>query len=320
MEQFKKLLAHVLDNGEWRGNRTAQRSKAVFSYNMSFDLREGFPMVTVKQVPFRSVIAELVGFIRGYKNAADFRSLGTTIWDANANQTPAWLASPYRHGEDDLGRIYGAQWRKWKSGPCAVPTGRQGSRQLGPHSGGRFFRDGGYLANETTSEFKDLTSYLPEVDQLQNLIYALKHNPGDRRHIVTAWNPGELDQMALPPCHILFQCFVSNDGFLDLKMYQRSADIFLGIPFNIASYAALLTLLAHLTGYKPRFLHMDLGDTHLYENQIEGAKECLQRTPLKLPQLVLGCKEDLHIDDLCVSHFALLDYKHHTPIKVEMVV
>lgn len=283
MNEFQSLVGRTLLEGEWRDNRTAQRARSIFGHHMRFDLRLGFPLVTTKHVPFKSVVAELVGFIRGYTNAADFRALGTRIWDANANKTQSWLLNEHRRGTDDLGRIYGAQWRGWRVEPL----------------------------DEVVGEYRT-------IDQLANLIAGIKRDPFGRRHIVSAWNPAEMDQMALPPCHVLFQCFVSEQGFLDLQMYQRSADIFLGVPFNIASYAALLEVLALATGLQPRYLLMCLGDAHLYDAAIDGAHTVMQRTALRLPQLSVAWSEGKTIDELEVSDFQLSGYGHHPAIPVEM--
>lgn len=301
MREFRELLSRILVEGEWRDNRTDQRARSVFGHYMRFDLQEGFPLVTEKAVPFKSVIAELVGFIRGYTSAEDFRRLGTNIWNDNANNpgTPlkpnSWLLSPWRKGEDDLGRIYGAQWRDWQ----------------GPE----------YLADA------GLGNMVPQrivVDQLARMIEGLMSDPFGRRHIVSAWNPGELHQMALPPCHVLFQCYVSESNYLDLQMYQRSADVFLGIPFNIASYAALLELIAAITGYTPRNLYMCLGDAHLYENAVDGAREVLRRETLPSPSLKVSVRDMgsvyATLNAVRVEDFELINYQHHPAIKVEMAV
>lgn len=237
--------------------------------------------MTLKAVPFKSVIAELIGFIRGCTNVAQFQELGTGIWNQNA-EADYWLKNPNNKGDGDLGRIYGAQWRGW------LPA--------------------------------DYTFGMPAIDQLQLLVHGLINDPTGRRHIVSAWNPAELDQMALPPCHILFQCFVSSDGYLDLQMYQRSADVFLGVPFNIASYAALLAYLSALTGYRPRFLKMTLGDAHLYEGQIEVAEEMVTRDCRPLPSLVVNADRGDTLGEIEVDDFMLSHYNPHPALRVPMVV
>jgi thymidylate synthase len=281
MQQVKDLVSEILAEGEWRENRTSQMTLGLFGRYLRFDIRKGFPLVTLKRVPFKSVMAELCGFIKGYTNAKQFEELGTTIWNANA-QSDYWLANPNNLGNGDLGRIYGAQWVDWRG--------------------------------------SDYDYSLSGINQLQNLVDGLTKDPYGRRHIVTAWNPAELDDMALPPCHILFQCYVSMDGHMDLMMYQRSCDVFLGLPFNIASYAALLTYLAALTNYKPRNLVMALGDVHLYENQVALAREMVQREPMPLCCVEVETTQGQSLSDVMPEHFKLFGYESHPALSVPMVV
>lgn len=281
MKSYTDLVARILSEGEWSTNRTSERTLTIFGAHMEFDLREGFPMVTEKAVPFKSVIGELCGFVRGCTDVRDFQELGTHIWDANA-EAPYWVNNYHRKYAGHLGRIYGAQWREW----MAEQDGRT------------------YTV----------------LDQLQDLIDGLRHDPFSRRHIVTAWNPAELNKMALPPCHIMFQCHVSVDGHLDLQMYQRSADAFLGVPFNIASYAALLTYLGSMTGLTPRRLFMTLGNTHLYESQIELAREMVLRDARPLPTLKVELPDGRGLDDIHPDMFTLTGYDPHPPMPVAMVV
>ncbi len=288
MKQYTSLLQELLDHAEPRVQSRGMPSRSLFGRHLSFDLRNGFPMVTVKHVPFKSVIAELVGFIDGVQDTQGFNDLGTKIWDANAN-APQWVDNPNCKYPGDLGRIYSAQWRQFRSLP-GMPT--MGAVTQNP---------------------------VRYTDQLAQLVHELADNPQSRRHLVSAWNPGEIDQMALPPCHVMFQCYVSNDGYLDLQMYQRSCDAFLGLPFNIASYAALLTYLAAVCGYKPRHLKITLGDVHLYENQIEGAALAVSREPLPLPQLKIRT-ESPDLAAISTDLFILEGYLSHPSIPVEMVV
>lgn len=256
---------------------------------MQFDLARGFPILTTKRVAFRQVVGELLGFIRGYTNAADFRALGCKIWDANANENTAWLKNQNRKGIDDLGRVYGKQWRDWK------------------------------------------TDQLASLDQLKRAIDAIKMDPTSRRIIVSAWRPDELKQMALPPCHLLFQLLVEQERrALHMTMYQRSCDMFLGVPFNIASYALLLSLIAQVTGYRPGTLTMFLADVHIYENHLAQVDEQLGRSPLELPSLVIAPHEDdthgtadqavAWLESLLPERISLMGYESHPAIKAEMAI
>ncbi len=281
MKQYLGALRHVLENGVDRQNRTGVSTRAVFGMQLRFDMEEGFPAVTTKKLPWKSIVSELLWFIEG---SDDERRLAEilhgsrdkdkkTIWTANA-EADYW--KPKAKFEGDLGRIYGVQWRKWKS------------------ADGR------------------------EIDQLAEAIRLIKENPASRRIIVTAWNPAELGQMALPPCHAFFQFFVANNK-LSLLMYQRSCDMFLGVPFNIASYSLLLHMTAQVTGLKPgEFIHT-LADAHIYHNHFEQVKEQLSRNPFLLPKLWLN-PEIKNIDDFTMDGIKLENYQFHPAIKAEMAV
>lgn len=241
MHQYLAALRQILDKGVDRPNRTGVPTRALFGLQMRFAMDDGFPAVTTKRLAFKAVKGELLGFLRGARNVRDFQALGCHVWDANA-EAPYW--TPRAQEPGDLGRIYGVQWRSWRT-----PDGRT-------------------------------------VDQLADVIERIRRDPDDRRLVVTAWNPGELDEMVLPPCHMTYQFFVA-DGRLSLQMYQRSCDMFLGVPFNIASYALLLHLVAHVTDLVPHeFVHV-LGDAHIYHNHFDAVKEQLTRSPLPLPRLLL---------------------------------
>ena len=230
MRTYLDLLQHVLDNGVDRGDRTGTGTRSVFGYQMRFNLEERFPVLTTKKLHLRSIIHELLWFLKGDTNIAYLKENGVSIWDEWADEN------------GDLGPVYGYQWRSWPA-----PDGRH-------------------------------------IDQIANLLKMLHGNPNSRRLIVSAWNPALVDEMALPPCHCLFQFYVA-DGKLSCQLYQRSADIFLGVPFNIASYALLTMMIAQVTGLKPgEFVHT-LGDAHIYANHFDQAREQLTRTPKKLPQM-----------------------------------
>jgi thymidylate synthase len=258
MQQYLDLLNHILTNGEKKEDRTQTGTISTFGYQMRFNMRDGFPLLTTKKLHTKSILHELLWFINGDTNIKYLNDNKVTIWDEWARE------------DGDLGPIYGYQWRNW--------TAKEGN-----------------------------------VDQLKQVVESIKKNPDSRRHIVSAWNVGDIPKMALPPCHILYQFYVSN-GKLSLQLYQRSADSFLGVPFNIASYAFLLHMVAQATGLEPyEFVHT-LGDAHIYLNHIEQVKLQLTRSPRPLPQLKLNpqkkCLFDFEYDD-----FEIVDYHPHPHIK-----
>ncbi len=264
MKQYHDLLNHVLNNGVLKEDRTGTGTKSVFGYQMRFDLQEGFPLLTTKKVHLRSIIHELLWFLKGNTNIAYLHENKVTIWDewADAN--------------GDLGPIYGHQWRSWQS-----PDGEV-------------------------------------IDQISEVIKMIKTNPDSRRLIVSAWNPGELSKMALPPCHILFQFYVTN-GKLSCQLYQRSADIFLGVPFNIASYALLTLMIAQVTGLQAgEFIHT-FGDAHIYMNHLEQVNLQLSRPFRALPVMTLN-PEVKDINDFEFSDFTLTGYDPHPAIKASVAV
>jgi len=294
MQPYLDVLRDIMENGQDRPNRTGTDTRSKFGVHMSFDLTKGFPAVTTKKLAFNQVKGELLGFIRGYDNAADFRALGCNVWDANAN-APAWQANASCKGPDDLGRIYGVQWRKWKT-----------HRPI--------------LGEPTGNDIYPIMGY-GVYDQLADVIRTIKTNPYDRRLIVSAWNAAEIadKQMALPPCHIMFQFYPDPERKqLSLAMYQRSCDMFLGVPFNIASYALLLCLVAYVTNYKPhRFEHF-LGDAHIYHNHFDQVTEQLSRQPLYLPNLVVQYRDT--IDRFEPPDIQLKNYEFHPALSGAMAV
>lgn len=279
MRQYLDIARKAL-NGTRKQNRTGVDTVGYIGDMCRYDLRDGFPIVTTKHLAFRSCIAEMLCFLRGEDNAAAFRKAGCNVWDANANENPAWLVNPYRRGPDDLGRIYGVQARHWRA------------------------------------------SSGPDVDQLQQVVDKLMAGVDDRRLIVSHWNPGELDQMALPPCHLMYQ-FGIEGNVLHLSMYQRSCDVPLGVPFNITGYAWLLSVIAHVTGYEAGVLTHFMHDIHVYENQIELLHEQLAREPRSLPKLVIDPEietfQDLE-DWADARAFVLEGYNPHGPIKYPFTV
>lgn len=264
MKQYLELCQHVLEHGVYKNDRTGTGTISVFGYQMRFDLSKGFPLLTTKKVHLKSIIHELLWFIKGDTNVRYLQENGVRIWNEWADEN------------GNLGPIYGHQWRHWEN------------------------KDG------------------KVIDQLANVIEAIKHNPDSRRLIVSAWNVGELDQMALPPCHLLFQFYVAN-GKLSCQLYQRSGDIFLGVPFNIASYSLLTMMMAQVTGLEPgEFIHT-IGDAHIYSNHLEQIKEQLSREPRKLPEMKINPNVK-SLFDFVYDDFELVGYDPHPKITGKVAV
>jgi len=265
MKQYLDLLSHTLENGVDRGDRTGTGTRGVFGYQTRFDLKDGFPLVTTKKLHLRSIIVELLWFIRGDTNVKFLQEHKVKIWDAWADE------------DGELGPVYGAQWRS-----CPSKS-----------------------SDET-------------VDQLGEVIESLKNDPNSRRHIVCSWNPPYIDEMNLPPCHCLFQFYVS-DGKLSCQLYQRSADIFLGVPFNIASYALLIHMVAQVCDLEVgEFIHT-FGDAHIYHNHMEQVREQLNREPLALPELWLN-PDISEIDQFKLDDIKILGYEAHPHIAGKVAV
>lgn len=264
MRQYLDLLDHVIKHGVEKSDRTGTGTLSVFGYQMRFNLQEGFPLLTTKKVHLKSIIYELLWFLKGDTNIKYLKDHGVSIWDE-------WADS-----KGELGPIYGYQWRSW-------PT-----------------PDGGHI------------------DQISKLVENIKSHPHSRRLLVSAWNPAEVDKMALPPCHVLFQFYVANNK-LSCQLYQRSADIFLGVPFNIASYALLTKMLAQVTGLEAGDFVHTLGDAHIYLNHIEQVKLQLSRTPRPLPTMKIN-PERKNIFDFCYEDFKLENYDPYPGIKAPIAV
>lgn len=264
MQQYLALLDRILEEGIEKDDRTGTGTKSVFGHQMRFDLSQGFPCLTTKKLHLRSIIHELLWFIKGDTNIKYLKENGVSIWDAWAD------------GNGDLGPVYGYQWRSWPA----------------PNGG--------------------------KTDQLNKVLHQIKQNPDSRRHIVTAWNPADVDDMALPPCHCLFQFYVA-EGKLSCQLYQRSADTFLGVPFNIASYALLTMMVAQVTGLKPGDFVHTFGDVHLYKNHLEQARLQLSRKPRPLPEMKIN-PEVRNLFDFRFSDFELVNYDPHPHIKAAVSV
>jgi thymidylate synthase len=264
MKQYLAMMRQVREHGAEKGDRTGTGTLSVFGYQMRFDLGEGFPLVTTKKLHLRSIIYELLWFLRGDSNIEFLKRHGVSIWDAWADE------------QGELGPIYGVQWRSWPA-----PDGRT-------------------------------------IDQIADVVQRLGENPDSRRMIVSAWNVSELERMALPPCHCLFQFYVA-DGKLSCQLYQRSADIFLGVPFNIASYALLTHMIAQQTGFRVGEFIWTGGDCHLYRNHLEQADVQLRREPYALPRLVIGRRPE-SLFDYRFEDFEIIGYEAHSHLRAEVAV
>lgn len=323
MKQYLDLVRTVLETGHWQDNRTGIRTLSVPGAAMRFDLAEGFPAVTTKKLAFKSVTGELLGFLRASRNAAEFRALGSKVWDQNANENTAWLANPYREGTDDLGPVYGVQWRQWpayKVLPAAQAAQLEDAQRRGYRILTRFEQAG-----------IEQVLLAKTVDQLRQCLDTIMENPSDRRILFHGWNWAQVDEMALPPCHLLYQFLVNKGtGELSMTLYIRSNDLGLGNPFNVASAALLMHIVARLTGYRPRWLSVFIGDAHIYENHVEMLRTQLERDPYPLPRLTIservpefartGRYEPEWLERLEPGDFSLVDYKHHEPLTAPMAV
>jgi len=292
MHQYLDVLRKIKDEGEDRMTRVGL-ARAIFAHQMRFNLQEGFPAVTTKKLMFKMVAAELLWFIEGSthtKRLKEIAGFDMKIWDGDARQH---FEKGKTKSLGELGPVYGKQWRQW-SRHIKVPA----------HP----------LGYEWTPE----ETHVSHIDQLKDAIDRLKTNPFDRRIIVSAWNPAELDLMALPPCHMLFQFFATQDKRLSLHLVQRSCDMFLGVPFNIASYALLLSMVAHVTGFTPWECVITLNDAHIYHEHFGQAEEQLTRSPLKLPRLWLN-PAIKDIDSFTMDDIRLVDYQHLPPIKAPLL-
>ena len=264
MQQYLAMMRHVREHGAEKGDRTGTGTLSVFGYQMRFDLEEGFPLITTKKLHLRSIIYELLWFLRGDSNIRYLKRHGVSIWDAWADDG------------GELGPVYGVQWRSWPA-----PDGRT-------------------------------------IDQIADVVKRLRENPDSRRMVVSAWNVAELDRMALPPCHCLFQFYVA-DGKLSCQLYQRSADIFLGVPFNIASYSLLTHMVAQQTGLRVGEFIWTGGDCHLYRNHLEQADAQLRREPYPLPRLVIARRPE-SLFDYRFEDFEIIGYEAHPHLRAEVAV
>ena len=323
MQQYLDLVRHILDNGSWQENRTGTRTLSFPGAALRFDLQAGFPAVTTKRLAFKSAIGELVGFLRASRSAADFRALGCRVWDQNANQNQQWLANPFRLEEDDLGPVYGVQWRQW---PAYKVLDVSRTEQID-----QAVKLGYSLLTEFDEGAARKVLMYKAVDQLRQCLDTIINNPADRRILFHGWNWAQLDEMALPPCHLLYQ-FLPNPAKreISLCLYIRSNDVGLGTPFNLTEGAALLHLVGRLTGYQPRWFSYFIGDAHIYENHLDMLQEQLTRAPFAAPKLILseripdfvitGKYEPEWLEKVEPGDFMLEGYQHHAPLTAPMAV
>lgn len=303
--QYLSIMSSILHTGEKRSDRTGEGTLVKFGVQLRHNLSDGFPLLTTKKVLWKPVLGELLWFVEG---SGDERRLAeitygtrsperTTIWTKNAN-APYW--APHKTFEGDLGRVYGVQWRSWLSTRIS-----EAQRIVNSEDG--------------TCTLFDARVDVKPIDQLQNIIDTIRTNPTDRRMVLTAFNVGELDQMALPPCHMFAQFDVTNSGKLNCQMYMRSADMFLGVPFNIASYATLTHMIAKVTNLEPGELILTIGNAHIYLNHQDQVREQLSRGTRPLPKLNI-LKNATSIDDFMMHDFELVGYNPHPAISAPMAV
>ena len=323
MQQYLELIQTVIDTGSWQDNRTGIRTLSVPGAMMRFDLTTGFPAVTTKKLAFKSVVGELCAFLRASRSAADFRALGCKVWDQNANENKQWLENPYRLGEDDLGPVYGVQWRQW---PGFKLIELDQPQQIADAQ-----KNGFRLISQFDDAGVAKVLLHKSIDQLRECLDTIMNNPGSRRILFHGWNPAVLDAVALPACHLLYQ-FIPNPATRELSMclYVRSNDLGLGTPFNLAEGAALMHLVGRLTGYTPRWFTYFIGDAHIYENHMDMVHEQLKREPFPAPKFVIservpsfaetGKYEPEWLEKVEPSDFSLEGYQHHAPITAAMAV
>lgn len=323
MKQYLDLVRDVIENGTLQENRTGVRTIALPGAMLRFDLQKGFPAITTRKLAFKSAIGEMVGFLRGVKNAAEFRELGCKVWDQNANENAQWLANPFRQGPDDLGEIYGVQWRQWPAYK-RIPLSNPEAIELAQNSG--FVK-----IAEAEEDGEAFVVLYKAIDQIRQCVDTIVNDPNSRRILFHGWNCAQLDEMALPPCHLLYQFHPNTQTKeISLTLYIRSNDLGLGTPFNLTEGAALLSLIGRLTGYTPRWFTYFIGDAHVYENHLDMLNEQLRREPLEAPKLVIsdrvpefaktGKYEPEWLEKIEPSDFSLEGYEHHPPMTAPMAV
>lgn len=313
MQQFHDLLSNILETGKRRPNRTGTDTLFVHGQALRFDMADGYPAITTKQLFFKAAKGELFGFFRGYTSAAQFREIGCKVWDGNANETKSWLNNPFRTGQDDLGRIYSAQWTDWRDWRSVTSQEE---------------------ADELSKKGYDLLAFDPVkrtwvfrrgMNQLEIALKQIMTDPTNRRILITGWRPDEFDQMSLPPCHVDYQFIVDvEEKTLNMCFFQRSFDT--ALAFNISLGALFLHIMAKLSGYKAGVMTQFIGDAHVYVNHIEGVREMLSREHFEQPDIDLSGIPTLNSVDEIPGIFEKLDpdtvklvnYKHHPAIRLAM--
>jgi thymidylate synthase len=300
MKVYHELLKDILENGEQKDDRTGVGTLSLFARQLRFNLNDGFPAITTKKLAWKACVGELLWFLEG---SNDERRLAEITYGASEGKVTIWTPNamaPYwkdkAEFEGDLGRVYGVQWRRWRKHDVQCDFGKAWN-----------------------ADADRVATNMSEIDQVKNLIDGLKNEPHSRRHILSAWNVSEFDEMALPPCHVMSQYYVNKNNELSCHMYQRSVDVFLGLPFNIASYALLTNMLAQVCGLKVGELVISTGDTHVYNDHIEQVKEQLSRTEYVLPKLYLN-PDIKDIDKFTMDDIKLVGYQSHGQIKANMAV
>jgi thymidylate synthase len=324
MKQYLDLVRTVLETGTWQQNRTGIRTISIPGAMLRFDLRGGlFPALTTRKLAFKSSVGELIGFLRASRSAADFRALGCKVWDQNANQNSQWLANPYRNGSDDLGEVYGVQWRQWPAWKVLATTQTAQIENA--------CKQGYQIITRFRGQNGEEVLLYKAIDQIRYCLDTIMQNPTDRRILFHAWNWAQLDQMALPPCHLLYQ-FLPNaaNKEISLCLYVRSNDLGLGTGFNLSEAAVLLYLVGRLTGYTPRWFTYFIADAHIYENHLDMLSEQLKREPFPPPKLSIsdrvpefaktGKYEPEWLEKVETGDFSLEGYQHHPPLTAPMAV
>jgi thymidylate synthase len=323
MKHYLDLVAQVIQQGTRQANRTGVDTISLPGAMLRFDLTQGFPAITTRKLAFKSAVGEMVGFLRGANSAADFRALGCKVWDQNANENSQWLNNPFRQGTDDLGEIYGVQWRKWPAYK-RVPVSNRAAIDACLAQGYR------RIAEDEEGGEAFVVLY-KAIDQVRQCLDTIVNDPGSRRILFHGWNCAQLDEMALPPCHLLYQFHPNvQTRELSLTLYIRSNDLGLGTPFNITEGAAMLSLFGRLTGYTPRWLTYFVGDAHVYVNHLDMLNEQMRREPLPAPKLVIsdripdfattGVYAPEWLEQVEPSDFWLERYEHHAPLTAPMAV